>query len=65
MHAGLIVGWMGTISSRFEMINFKKALLITANLLRTSAFSRTIILNIPAKGPGIVHKIWIHSSIKS
>ena len=65
MHAGLIVGWMGTFLSRFGMINFRKALLNTANLLRTSAFSRTITLNILAKGPGIVQKIWIHSSTKS
>ena len=38
------------------MINFKKALLITANLLRTSGFSRTTTLNILAKGPGMFTK---------
>ena len=33
------------------MMNFKKALLITANLFRISSFSKIITLNIPAKRP--------------
>ena len=43
---------MGTFSSRSWMINFKKALLITANLLRTSSFSGIITLHkYTCKGP--------------
>ena len=44
-----IDGWMGTFSFRFWMMNFKKALLIIANLLRTSYMSKTITPNTPAK----------------
>src|SRR3979490_347094 len=51
MYARLMAGWMGTFSSRFWMMNFKKALLITANLLRILSFSKIITLNIPAKRP--------------
>src|SRR3979490_3208747 len=51
MHARLMVGWMGTFSSRFWMMNFKKLLLIMAKLLRTSSFSKIMTLNTPAKRP--------------
>jgi len=43
-------------------VDLKKAWPITANLLRTSSFNRTMTLNIPAKGPGIVKKLQIYSS---
>src|SRR3979490_2516395 len=51
MHARLMVGWMGTFSSRFWMMNFKKLLLIMAKLLRTLSFRKIITLNMPAKRP--------------
>ena len=49
MHAGLMVGWMGSFSSRYWTMNFKKALLIIVNLLRTSYISKTMTPNRPAK----------------
>jgi len=47
----------GDLFIQIWMMNFKKAWPITANLLRTSSFSRTMTLNIPAKGPGMVQKL--------